>query len=373
MKKVRLGDVATFVNGYAFKPTDWKENGKEIIRIQNLTKSNKDTNFYDGEINEKYKVVKGDILISWSATLGIYIWQRDDAWLNQHIFKVIFDKLNIDKKYFVFVIQYILDDLKSQVHGATMKHITKGKFDNTLIPFPSLIEQKAIAAKLDKAQEVIRYTEEIIANYDALTQSLFLDMFGDPVKNEKRWEKRELNEFGIWKSGGTPLRSIEKYYTGRIPWVSSGELNEIFIHTSKEFITEEAIQNSAAKIIEKGSILLGMYDTAALKSSINTEEITCNQAIAFSKLDDKKVNSLFVYFSIQYGKEFYKSQQRGVRQKNMNLTMIKELEINYPPIALQNQFAERVAIIEAQKQQVQESLAKSQDLFNSLLQESFKN
>ena len=100
---IRLGDVATFVNGYPFKPTEWEEKGLDIIRIQNLTRSGSECNYYSGVLPDKYKVVKGDILISWSATLDIFVWDGREAWLNQHIFKVVFDKIEIDRNYFIHV------------------------------------------------------------------------------------------------------------------------------------------------------------------------------------------------------------------------------------------------------------------------------
>lgn len=114
-------------------------------------------------------------------------------------------------------------------------------------------------------------------------------------------------DFGQWHSGGTPSRSISFYYGGSIPWYSSGELNNLFISVSKEHITNQALQESAAKLIEPGSLLLGMYDTAALKSSIAQISCSCNQAIAFSKFDDKILNVFYAYYTIQFGKEFLKA------------------------------------------------------------------
>ena len=84
----KLGEVATYVNGYAFKPETWSEKGLPIIRIQNLNNVNAAFNYYEGELPEKYIVNKGDLLISWSASLGAYYWEGDVAYLNQHIFKV---------------------------------------------------------------------------------------------------------------------------------------------------------------------------------------------------------------------------------------------------------------------------------------------
>ena len=85
----KLGDVATYINGYAFKPSDWSNEGLEIIRIQNLTGTAYEINCYNGEYNSKYEVNDGDVLISWSASLGVYVWNKGKALLNQHIFKVV--------------------------------------------------------------------------------------------------------------------------------------------------------------------------------------------------------------------------------------------------------------------------------------------
>lgn len=184
--------------------------------------------------------------------------------------------------------------------------------------------------------------------------------------------KAELGKVGEWKTGGTPSRSNNEYYNGNIPWLSSGELNNMYCFKSVEMITELAIKESSAKIIEKGSLLLGMYDTAALKSTINMIECSCNQAIAYSKLDEKLVNTIYVYYCIQIGKDFYKSQQRGVRQKNLNLSMIKGLEILMPDLKRQNQFADFINQVDKLKFEMQKSLEEMENNFNSLMQRAFK-
>jgi type I restriction enzyme S subunit len=101
-KHIGLGDTATFHNGYPFKPTEWSSFGREIIRIQNLTKGSSQTNYFEGKLANKYSVTKGDILISWSGSLGVYEWEKEDAWLNQHLFKVVFDKEAVDKSFFKY-------------------------------------------------------------------------------------------------------------------------------------------------------------------------------------------------------------------------------------------------------------------------------
>ena len=110
----KLGDVASFINGYPFKPEQWKDKGLPIIRIQNLNNPEAPYNYYDGEVPDKVKIKDGDLLISWSASLGTYLWQGGDAYLNQHIFKVLFDKLDIDKMTSLIHLYYISDPLTKE-------------------------------------------------------------------------------------------------------------------------------------------------------------------------------------------------------------------------------------------------------------------
>ncbi|HEX0434270.1 TPA: restriction endonuclease subunit S [Streptococcus pneumoniae] len=175
MKKVKLGEVATFINGYAFKPQDWSSEGKEIIRIQNLTKTSTEINYYSGTIDKKYIVEAGDILISWSGTLGVFQWRGRSAVLNQHIFKVVFDKIDIDKSYFKYVVEKGLQDAVKHTHGSTMKHLTKKYFDNIMVSYTNLGEQQRIASELDLLSKLILRRQEQLEELNLLVKSRFVD------------------------------------------------------------------------------------------------------------------------------------------------------------------------------------------------------
>ena len=190
----KLGEVATFVNGYPFKPSDWKDKGRRIIRIQNLNNPNAEYNFYDGNIDSKYLVCNGDVLISWSGSLGVFEWSKSEAILNQHIFKVVFNKREINKRYFEYVVSSRINEMKSKVHGITMQHITKKDFDAITIPVPSLPEQEQIVSELDLLSGIIEKKKAQLKELDNLAQSIFYDMFGDPVTNEKGWEVKKLED-----------------------------------------------------------------------------------------------------------------------------------------------------------------------------------
>ena len=185
---IRLGDVATYINGYAFKPEDRGEEGLPIIRIQDLTGNAHDLGFYNGEYPKKVEINDGDILISWSASLGVYIWSEGKALLNQHIFKVVFDKVAIDKNYFVYAVRRKLVEMGMKTHGATMKHIVKKDFDATLIPYPTLDKQAEIAVNLNKVSSIIEAREQELQLLDNLIKARL-------NKIAARWPAKAVAQF----------------------------------------------------------------------------------------------------------------------------------------------------------------------------------
>ena len=162
---VQLGEVAEYINGFAFKPEDWHGSGTPIIRIQNLTGSTSAINLTERcDIPDKYVVGQGDLLISWSATIGFYIWNSGRAYLNQHIFKVV-PSQRIIKQYLYYLGRRIAGEIKKETHGNTMTHITKGRFNSIQIPLPPLEVQREIVAEIEGYQRVIDGARAVIDNY----------------------------------------------------------------------------------------------------------------------------------------------------------------------------------------------------------------
>ncbi len=148
-----LGDVATYVNGYAFKPSDWGTEGLPIIRIQNLSGSGDVFNYYSGTYPSNIEINKGDVMISWSATLGVFVWDGPKALLNQHIFKVFFDKMDVNPTYFRIAVEPALKRSSSQVHGSTMTHLTKKTFDAIKIAMPPIEQQNEFASFVEQVDK----------------------------------------------------------------------------------------------------------------------------------------------------------------------------------------------------------------------------
>lgn len=143
--------LGRYVNGYAFRPDDWSIDGRPIVRIQNLTNPDAPFNRFEGELDQRYRVRRGDILISWSASLGLFEWpHEEDGWLNQHIFKVELREGLVDRGFFVWLGTWFVQELKKETHGSTMTHLTTDVFGGFRVEVPPLEEQCLIAAFLDR-------------------------------------------------------------------------------------------------------------------------------------------------------------------------------------------------------------------------------
>ena len=145
---IKLGSVARYINGRAFKPEEWMTEGLPIIRIQNL---NDDTAYYNrstSEFEEKYRIKKGDLLFAWAASLGAFLWQGEDAWLNQHIFKVEPYPF-IGKMFLYYAFRGLIDEFYRNSHGSGMVHITKRQFEDIYLSLPPLEEQKRIVETIN--------------------------------------------------------------------------------------------------------------------------------------------------------------------------------------------------------------------------------
>ena len=278
--------------------------------------------------------------------------------------KVLRPRIDADLKYLYYFLGSL--DLPSAGYDRHFKYLKRVE-----VVVPPRPEQRRIAAILDQADALKAKRREALAQLDSLTQSIFIEMFGDPATNSRDLPLSPLAEFGTWRSGGTPPRDQGHYFEGDIPWFSSGELESMYVNRSAEHISEEAIRKTSVKLVPSGSLMLGMYDTAALKASIAAIDCACNQAIAFALVDSDRAEVSYVYYAIVIGREHFRRLQRGVRQKNLNLSMIREIQIPWPPLAQQQTFATRIQAVEALKATHHAALTDLDALFAALQHRAF--
>lgn len=356
---VRLGDVATYINGYAFKPSDWSDTGLPIIRIQNLTGNDYETNYYSGDYDKKYEIVNGDILISWSASLGVYEWKKETALLNQHIFKVCFDKLVVDKSYFVHTVSYLLDDMVKETHGSTMKHITKPRFDNTSFPYPDLSTQRQIAANLDKVTHNIDLCNTILEKLDLLVKSRFVEMFGDFENLINKWHLYRFSDVTInLDNTRKPIKDADRqkiqgiypYYgaTGIVDYLNDYRIEGEYLLISEDGKALE-FRNKDIAFIAKGKIWVNNH----------AHVLQCKE----------NMNMVFLMFYMN--NRDISSWVTGIDQKKLNRDNLDKMPVGVPPLALQEQFATFVEQTDKSKLTVKKLLEKAETLKKALMQEYF--
>lgn len=348
MKTMRLGDIATYINGYAFKPEDRGEKGLPIIRIQDLTGSFDNPGFYDGDYPAKVEINDGDILISWSASLGVYIWNRGKALLNQHIFKVVFDKAEVDKMYFVFAIQYYLKEMERKAHGATMKHIVKKDFDNTEIPFPEIEKQIKIAKELSTISRMIEYHRQQLQKLDELVKSRFIELFHGKGYPSLKWNE-------VFNTTTGKLDSNAMVENGEYPFFTCAK--EVF-RIDKYAFDQEAL-------LLAGNNAAGKYDVKYYKGKFNAYQRTYVLG-----LKEDWSYQLFRY-QLEDKLLYLQQQSLGGLTKYLTLKILGELEFIVPPIDKQNEFTAFVEQTDKSKLAIQQSLEKLETLKKALMQQYF--
>lgn len=252
--------------------------------------------------------------------------------------------------------------------GAAQPGLAVSKLETLSIEIPNISEQNKIAQTLYKVEQLVNFRKQQLAKLDELVKSRFVEMFGELQSNQKNLVK--IGEIGTLSSGGTPSRTKPEYFNGKIRWYSAGELNDLYLKDSNEHISDDALNNSAAKLFEKDSLMIGMYDTAAFKMGILTEQSSSNQACANLKPNDR-YNVIWLYYLFDAMKPVFLKERQGVRQKNLSLSKIKSFEVPSAPLSLQNEFATFVERVDQQKQTVQQSLEKLELMKKALMQEYF--
>lgn len=184
---VKVGAVLRLINGRAFKASDWSETGTPIVRIQNLNNPKASFNYYQGDLDPAVAIDAGELLFAWSGTpgtsFGAHIWRGGKAWLNQHIFKVLFDPSQFDKRFLQLAINQNLREYIAAAHGgAGLAHITKGRFEASDLPAPNLSEQQRIVVEVEKhftrletAVSALRRVQANLKRYRAAVRSAACD------------------------------------------------------------------------------------------------------------------------------------------------------------------------------------------------------
>lgn len=387
-KMVRLGDLCVRITDGSHNPP------KGIDYSDFLMLSSK--NIFDDEItlidprylseedfnseNKRTNVQVGDILVTIVGTIGRsavvdsinnqFTFQRSVALLkpNTAVFHSRYGMYSIISKRNI---------LEAEARGIAQKGIYLGQIKEILIPLPPLDEQKRIAKNLDLASEIVKGYKEQLAELDKLVQSVFYEMFGDPVTNEKGWNISVLSNH-LDVIGGYAFKS-ESFSEDGIPILKIGNINSgQFRSTNLVFWKKD--DKLKKYMVYPGDLVISLTGTVGKEDYGNIcvigHEYNCyylNQRNARLKLKGQ-LNTYYLSFLLKAPqiKGKLTGISRGVRQANISNSDILHLAVPVPPPSLQTRFAEIVTEIEAQKEHVKQALTEAEILFNSLMQEYFE-
>ena len=382
--QTKLGEIITQIRGVSYKPSDVRAAGDPdavaLLRANNIQEDG--LNFDDLVWVDKQKVGAeqylrlGDILIcSSSGSKGLVgkaaIVTSDLSCAFGAFCKVVRTKA----EYASYLGQFFRSpryrkEISASAAGANINNIRNEHIDEMFISMPSANERAGCVAKLGQIDYLIQKTNNQSHQLDQIVKSRFVEMFGEPIANTHSLPLISLSEVGSWNSGGTPSRSNPAYFEGDIDWYSAGELNTLYLEGSVEKITQDALENSTAKLFPAGSMLVGMYDTAAFKMGILKWSSASNQACACIE-PNNSIDIVWLYHVLQIMKPHFLEQRRGIRQKNLNLGMIKSFQIPCASKPEQNRFAAFVTEVDKSKLAVKQSLEKLETLKKSLMQQYF--
>ena len=367
--KTKLGDIASYINGYAFKPSDWADEGAPIIRIQDLTGNSYQMNRFNGNIDSKYEVLEGDILISWSASLGIYVWKGEKSFLNQHIFKVILDEKHVLKPFYIHQVEYILEKAGAQAHGATMKHLTRPVFNALTFYLPNLEEQKRIADELDCISDLIDKHEQQINALDELVKSRFIELF-----ENRNYQIEKLGAVCRKITDGT--HKTPTYLDEGITFISAKNIvNGELDFTDIKHISEEEYQEIQKRCqTDIFDILLSKSGSLGFPVIVKTKEkLGLFESLAVLKYDRDRLLPEFLCEQLKTDRvqRQFKTGTKGVAIKHLHLGVIADTDIIVPPLDEQKTFAAFVAEVDKSKLAVQQGLQELETLKKSLMQQYF--
>ncbi|WP_367404247.1 restriction endonuclease subunit S [Kocuria marina] len=297
----------------------------------------------------------GDLLISVKGTVGkLYIQQEPELNLSRQIMAIQPGEL-IEVTYLLQHVSEALLGIQQRAVGL-IPGISRAVLLSLPIPLPPIDEQKSVVKKLQSTNQKIddvldrldQFLDQVPQQRASIIQAgvsgmLTEDWRAENGQSREDWVESTLGGTFRWASGGTPARSNRAYFQGHIPWIKSGELPDGLIDGVAEYITEDAISSSSAKVFPKDSVAIAMYGATIGRTGILAFDAATNQAVAVAAKNEE-VDSRLLFYFLQASRERFVSLGKGGAQPNISQTVIKSFQFEYP---VGDEQGEIVAVIEA--------------------------
>jgi type I restriction enzyme S subunit len=273
--------------------------------------------------------------------------------------KLIFDAKKVNGKFLFYLLKHekVRRKMKTFAQGTNVLHLNHELVKTLQVPLPSLSEQRVIVGVLGVVDLAVARAGEVIAKTERLKKGLMQTLLTRGIGHKeyeqtsigttpKTWQIVKIGDIAETSSGGTPSRNKKEYFKGNIPWVKSGELKDNTIYDTEEKITEEGLQNSAAKIFPKGTLLIAMYGATVGKTAILGIDATTNQAICAILTKDDTFNPKFLRYYIVFRREQMIAISAGGAQPNVSQEIIRMTKVALPPLQEQRKITEILSTLD---------------------------
>jgi type I restriction enzyme, S subunit len=385
MKKISLKELATITAGQsAPKPELFSNEGLPFVRAGCLEeliagKKESDLELISNDVAKELRMnlyPEGSILFAksgMSATKNRFYQLKNPAYVVSHL-AVLIPK----DRFFSDYLRHVLIKYppSSLIKDLAYPAISLGDIQDFKVPVPETSEDKIrIATLLSKVENLISRRREQLKQLDELLKSVFLEMFGDPVRNEMGWDKPDLKQFGQILTGNTPARiDASNYVTKHIEWIKTDNIfsDSLYITQATEYLSVSGVTKS--RTVTKGALLVACI--AGSVASIGRAALT-NKTVSFNQQinavqSNKDVNPFFLYVLFKISKAYVQSHATKGMKKILTKGDFEKITMIKPPIDLQNQFAEIVEMVEGIKSRYQQSLIELENLYRVLSQKAFK-
>lgn len=318
--------------------------------------------------DKRTKVQSGDVLLTIVGTVGrcAVVTGEEGSITLQRSVAVMTPKSNLSSRFLMYICIGNKTNLNQEAHGIAQKGIYLTQLKNLSIPIPPLSEQQHIVEELDLLSSIIEKKKAQLKELDNLAQSIFYEMFGDPVTNEKGWEVKKLGEMGILARGISKHRprNAPELLGGTMPLIQTGDIANADMYINSYHNTYSDIGVAQSKVWKAGTLCITIAANIGKCAILGFEACFPDSVVGFT-VDSIFSNNEYIYFIFCRLQSLLERNAPSVAQKNINLKILNDLQIPLPSLPLQELFASKIQSIEHQKDLIKQSITEVETLFNS--------